>query len=93
MAKSKENLPIRLAGWQISMEKGGLKVIATEAMVSAKRAIDEEAFEIEDIHQTRLKQEDKIKYLGGKMMKEGGTEDDVRERIKLVGRSGKKLAV
>lgn len=82
MAESENELQQRLVAWQECLERGGLKVNATktETMVSSKSG--DEAIHIKDTAGNLLTQVDTFKYLGATIVQTGGTEGDVRMRIK-----------
>ena len=82
MAHSEEELQRKMTAWQECLEGGGLKVNAdkTETMVISKE--EGEHIAIGDIHGRQLKQVESFKYLGTVVESGGGTEQDVRNRIR-----------
>ena len=81
-AENEDDLQRRVAEWQESLERGGLKVNVdkTEVMVSSKEGGDRIA--IQENRGSVIKQVEKFKYLGSTLSQDGGCETDVDSRIK-----------
>ena len=69
--------------WQRRLRSEGLKVNAgkSEVMLSCKER-GGGGLQIHDINGEELRQVDKFKYLGGRIEEKGGTEGDVKARVK-----------
>ena len=77
---TEEEMQRRLLGWQVGMERRGLKVNTgkTEVMVSSRRGTKAN---IKDSQGTTLRQMNKFKYLAVTISEEGGSEEAVRARV------------
>ena len=82
MAHSEEDPQLRILEWQESLETRGLRVNASKIVVMVRSKRGEEQVLIEDRHGRQLSQEDSFKYLGSMGDSKGGTELDVRSRIR-----------
>ena len=73
-------MQMRWLGWQIGMERKGLKVNIgeMEVMVSSRKGTQ---VKIKDSQGTSLRQVNKFKYLGVTISEEGRSEESVRARV------------
>ena len=91
LAETEEALQEGILKWQEDLEKGGLKVNAKKTEVMVTKKGEEHEIEILDTHGNRLQQVRQFRYLGSVVTNGGGTEVDVRERVKTAWRKWKEI--